>query len=269
MFAFQKKNGNYMNKNQKIIVWICLILLAVLIYALVMFLKTPQRQEIPFQKKFSVTNASGLSFETNAPYESITTSNDGWTVRAGGENDSTHYARIKYKLPEQAGMVLTRFYFKAVIVLPADFYEKHQAGFRIMNTDNFTANLNGTMVGASDANESRCGIFLWNSDQRLHFRCEHETLSDIELYTSPGMLSVGEHIIELYGDVSKVAPWYLRIDGAEVASGKAMLSASDVSPSERVITRFVVGIDGAADQDANPMELMVKSFEIANFEPNQ
>jgi len=36
--------------------------------------------------------------------------------------------------------------------------------------------------------------------------------------------------------------------------------------TERVITRIVAGIDGAADQDANSMNLLVKSLEIANYD---
>ena len=222
------------------------------------------------RKTFTPASSAGLTFEVNDPsYESIVTSGDNWILTAGGRADSTHYARIKYKLPEQAGVVLTEFYAKLVFTLPTDFYTKQHAGFRILNTDNITAKLStsGATVGALNANELRYGLFLWNSDKRLHLRCEHETKSSLELWKSSASLPVGQHIVELYGDISKPAPWYLRIDGKIVAAGNSSLCPLDTAQSERVITRVVGGIDGAADQDANSLAMNVSLFEIADHDP--
>lgn len=223
-----------------------------------------------FAKTFIPSAPDGLTFEVNDPaYEKIITNSDSWVLTAGGKNDSTHYARIKYKLPEQAGLVLTEFYAKITFILPSDFYAQQRAGFRLLNTDNISAKLstNGLTVGALDANELRYGVYLWNSDKRLHLRCEHETKSSLELWRSPTSLPVGEHTIELYGDISKVAPYYLRIDGKIVASGVSALCPLDTAPSERVITRMVGGIDGAADQDTTPLTLSVSLFEIRDYDP--
>ena len=216
-------------------------------------------------KSLSVTNSTGLILEKSGTVEKITTTSDGWMMQAGGDVASTHYARIKYKLPEAAGVVFTYFYAKAIIVLPADFYSQQKAGFRILNTDNYPTTLNGTTVGASNANELRVSVYM-NSDQKLRVLVDHETGVKQTLYTAPAILPTGEHTFELAGDVANVAPWYFKIDGIVVASGTQRLSTDDMTNTERVITRIVAGIDGAADQDANSMNLLVKSLEIANYD---
>jgi len=216
-------------------------------------------------RSLSATNSTGLIFEKSGTVENITTTADGWMMQAGGDVASTHYARIKYKLPEAAGVVFTYFYAKAVIVLPADFYTQQKAGFRILNTDNYPTTLNGGSVGASNANELRVSVYM-NSDQKLRVLVDHETGLKQTLYTAPAILPTGEHTFELAGDVANVSPWYFKIDGIVVASGTQRLSTDDMANTERVITRIVAGIDGAADQDANSMNLLVKSLEIANYD---
>ncbi len=216
-------------------------------------------------KYLSPTDSTGLIFEKSGTVEKITTTADGWMMQAGGDVASTHYARIKYKLPEAAGVVFTNFYAKAVIVLPADFYNQQKAGFRILNTDNYPTTLNGASVGAANANELRVSVYM-NSDQKIRVLVDHETGVKQTLYTAPAILPTGEHTFELAGDVANVAPWYFKIDGIVVASGTQRLSTDDMASTERVITRIVAGIDGAADQDANAMTLLVKSLEIANYD---
>jgi len=222
-------------------------------------------QQAAFYKRLAPGNSAEWSIETSGVMEKVTPSADGWICEAGGYAAVTHYARLKYKIPERAGFVLTTFYMKAVIVLPADFYSQQNAGFRIMSTDNYTAILNGTSVGANDANESRTSVHI-GSNHNLRVKVDHETISSKTLYSSPSPLPVGEHTLEFFGSLNAMAPWYLRIDGIVVASGIEMLSANDTAPNERVATRLVAGIDGAADQDANSMNLQVKSFEIANYD---
>ena len=216
-------------------------------------------------RSLSATNSTGLNFETSGVVEKITTTSDGWLMQAGGDIASTHYARARYKLPEAEGVVFTYFYAKAVIVLPPDFYSQQKAGFRILNTDNYPATLNGSSVGASNANELRVAVYIF-TDHKLRVQVNHETGIKETLYTAPTILPTGEHTFELAGDVANAAPWYLKVDGVVVASGIQRLSTDDMADSERVITRIVAGIDGAASQDTNSMNLLVKSLEFANYD---
>jgi hypothetical protein len=240
------------------------LVMTITIFSSALAFHTPAQAAL-IHKNLSVTDSTGLSFETSGAMEKVTTAANGWTMQAGGDVASTHYARAKYKLPETAGVVFTYFYAKAVIVLPVDFYTQQKAGFRILNTDNYPTTLNGSLVGASNANELRVSIYM-NSDQKLRVLVDHETGTKLTLYTAPAILPTGEHIFELAGDVANAAPWYLKIDGAVVASGTQRLSTDDMLDSERVLTRIVAGIDGAADQDNNSMNLLVKSLEIANYD---
>jgi hypothetical protein len=222
-------------------------------------------QQALFYKRLAPDESSGWSIETSGALEKVTAVPDGWICEAGGYTAFTHFARLRYKVPEQAGMVLTTFYMKMVVVLPADFYAQQMVGFRLMTTDNYTTTLNGAPVGANDVNETRASVYI-NSDHSLRVKVEHETISSKILYISQSPLPVGEHTLELFGSLNVVAPWYLRIDGVMVASGMEMLSNSDTTPNERVATRLATGILGAADQDANSMNVQIKSFEIANYD---
>ncbi len=153
---------------------------------------------------------------------------------------------------------------KAVIALPSDFYTKQQASFRLMNTDNFGTTLDGVQVGATDSNELRTAVYIY-SDHSLRVIADHEKGEKKEVYRSSDLLPPGEHTIELYGSVSEVAPWYFKVDGEILASGIDRLSPDSVPEQARVVTRITVGIDGAADQDQNPLHVLVKSFEIADY----
>ncbi len=215
--------------------------------------------------KSVLVDQTGWNTESSGTVESVVKTSGGWLCTAGGEVASTHYARLKYKIPENAGLVLTQFYVKAVIVLPANFYTQQQAGFRILNTDNFTSTLNGQSVGASSADELRTAIYF-NSDHTLRINTGYENHQSKELWRSTGQIPVGEHTFELFGNVAEIAPWYFKIDGVTVASGVEKLSTDDLPLSDRVITRIVAGIDGAADQDTKPLSVLVKSVEIADYD---
>lgn len=225
-----------------------------------------QAESAPVHKLLNITDYAEWSFETSGAVESITTLADGWMMQAGGEEAYTHYARVKYKLPERSGVVFTYFYAKAVIVLPDDFYTQQKSGLRILNTDNYQTTLNGVPVGALGADELRVSVYIMNSDHKLRVFVDHQNGIQLKLYEAPDILPTGEHTFELSGDVANAAPWYLRVDGVTVASGIQRLSTDDIADSERVITRIVAGIDGAANQDLNPMSVIVKSVEIANYD---
>ena len=220
----------------------------------------------PIRKYFDVTSAVGLKLETSGTAEKVTPMADGWLTQAGGVDASTHYARLKYKLPENDGVALTYFYTRAVVNFPPDFYSQHKAGFRILSTDNYPTTLNGAPIGAVNANELRVSVYM-NSDQKLRILVNHETVSVTTLYTAPSILPTGDHTFELAGDLANSAPWYFKVDGVVVASGVARLSPDTTTVPERVATRIVAGIDGAASQDLNPMSLTVKSLEFANYDP--
>jgi hypothetical protein len=217
--------------------------------------------------KSLAASPSEWSFEKSGSVEKITQTASGWVMQAGGNTASTHYARTKYKLPEKAGIAPTRFYMKAEINLPADFYSKQKAGFRIMNTDNFLTTLNGTPVGSVNANEFRTSVYM-NSDHSLRIKSQHDQNPAIEFFKLNTQLPVGDHILELSGDVANVVPWYFKLDGNIVASGINRMSPDSVPANERVITRMVAGIDGAASQDSNSVTLTVKNFEISDYDPN-
>jgi len=221
--------------------------------------------ESPFAKHLTPGDSTGWNFETSGSAEKITTTTDGWIMQAGGNVASTHYARAKYKLPEQNGLLLTTFYMKAVVVLPADFYTQQKAGFRIMTTDNYATTLNSVSVGATNANELRTGVYIY-SDHGFGVNTTHQNGGVKTLYRTTTPLPVGEHTLELFGDVSAVAAWYFKVDGQMVASGVDRLSPDDTPVNEQVITRFVAGIDGASDQSDNAMNVTVKSFDIANYD---
>lgn len=206
------------------------------------------------------------SFETSGSMESITeTADKGWLLKAGGYDASTHFARIKLKLPERLEIAPTTFYMKAVIELPEDFYNQHQSYFRIMNTDNYLTSLGGINVGAANANEFRTGISIYKSDRLLRVQAVHDNNPSKTFYVG-SQLPTGEHTLELFGDVASVQPWWFKLDGAVVASGVDRLSPDTAPESERLITRLVAGIDGAASQDSNSFSLYLKDFEIANYD---
>ena len=221
-------------------------------------------QHAAFIKRLAPGDSAGWSFDKSGTIESITATSEGWVCKAGGDAAKTHFARIKYLLPERAGKVLTTFYMKAVIVLPPDFYTQQKSSFRLMNTDNYGTTLNGAQVGAHNSSELRTAVYI-NSDQSLSVIANHQNASKKEFYKT-SRLPVGEHTLELYGSLSEVAPWYFKIDGVVKASGTARLSPDSVPVNERVATRLMVGIDGAAGQDSNSMNLLVKSFEVADYD---
>ena len=206
-------------------------------------------------KTFTTLNYTNLSSEKSGSLESISVVDNAWLITAGGYNADTHYARLRYKLPENEGVSFTKFYVSAEIELPADFYEKQEAGFRILGADNYGA--------TSGYDEFRPSVYI-SSGHEMWLWISHENGDKVNLYRSTKPLPVGAHKLELYGDVSQVAPWYLKIDGAVVASGNNRLSPDSVPESERVITRLYTGIDGAADQDNKQMSVLIKSFVVAN-----
>ena len=222
-------------------------------------------QYAALHERLALGNSANWEFEKSGSAETITATSNGWICQAGGNTAQTHYARIKYKLPEQTGKVPTTFYMKAVIVLPSDFYDQQQAGFRLLNTDNFGTKLNGERVGASDTNELRTSVYIF-SNHRFGIVADHQNVSKKVIYKSSTPLPVGEHVFELYGSVADKAPWYFKVDGNIIASGTERLSPDSVPVDERVVTRLNVGIDGAADQDNRSMNVLVKSFEIADYD---
>lgn len=248
------------------------IIIFTVILILLTSCSTPQRQPLAtpsprLYETFTTTSAPGLVKETREPNESVVLSNGVWVCTAGGTNAGSHYARLKIKVPELYGIAPTTFYIKATIILPADFYSRQRGGLRVSGVGNSPTTLNGVPVGGGGSGKGLFTSFYVHSDGTLRVAGQYGSNAPV-YYASLGHLPVGEHVLELYGDIANVAPWYARIDGVQVASGNARLSPSAVPVSERVVTRFVVGIDGAADQDANSISLSVRNITIADYDPN-
>jgi hypothetical protein len=216
-----------------------------------------------FYRVFNTTSAPNLIQELSGSVESVTAANGLWTITAGGVPASTHYARLKYKIPEFERLAPTAFYMKATVVLPADFYSRQTASFRLIGTGNSGTTLNGQPVGTNSTVAFTSVSF--DSDQLVRVQAGRGN-TPVVFWRASSRLPVGEHVFEFYGDVAKVAPWYLRIDGVLVASGTAMLQTSSTPINERVVTRLVAGIDGAADLDSNSMTVQIREFVVANYD---
>lgn len=219
-----------------------------------------------FSRTFTPMSNYGLTSETSGSVESVAIFDGLWVFTAGGNVATTHYARVKYKLPEQETVAPTKFYMRANVILPTDFYSKQTAGFRIMNTDNFGVLLNGVRVGAAGVNEFRTGVYF-NSDHSIRINSSHDTFPTKEFFKMPAQLPVGYHVLEFTGDVANISPWYFKIDGQVIAYGNDRLSPDTVPVNERVITRMVAGIDGAADLDLNSMSLQISEVVFADYDP--
>lgn len=243
------------------------------IYSIITFLffsfifSSVTRASTSLSKTFTTSAPSGIEVELSGAVESVSTSNGNWLLTAGGDSASTHYARLKYKLPELIGLAPTTFYMKSTVVLPPDFYTRQTAGFRIMNVGNSGTTLNGAPIGSSSSTVMFTGLYL-NSDHTLRVSTQYGSAAPTYLFNSGYQLPVGQHTLELFGDVANVSPWYFMIDGKTMASGVARLSAESTPVSERVVTRMVTGIDGAAGLANNSMSVQINSFEIASYDPH-
>lgn len=203
-------------------------------------------------------NMTKLSVDTSNG--SVTQNGDSWDVSVVSDG----YARINYKVPEQDAKYLTTFDMAVNFTLPPTFYSDMRNGFRILTTDNFKTTLNGTTVGAKDANEWRCGVYYYASDGLVYIKCEHETLGTLLLWKSPGKMTTGTHTIRFYGDMGQASPWGVVIDGVTVASGtKRLCLTSELLDSECVVTRVRAGIDGGGAG----AKLTINSFSVAEL-PN-
>lgn len=221
-------------------------------------------------RQFTPLNSANLWKQVNdSAYESITSTASHWILTAGGRAASTHYARLRYGLPEFEGKVFTEFYLRETIQLSSTFYSDLTTGLRLMNTDNYRATLNGSPIGAGGGNEMRASVEVW-SDKTVRVRLEHQSTKIVDLYISepsPAFLSPGVwHTVELYGNLSIASPWYFRVDGVVIASGVAMMSTDTVPVSERVMTRAVWGIDGAWNQDAKPLTVLIRDVMVADYD---
>jgi hypothetical protein len=224
-----------------------------------------------WNKTFTPILAPNLWTQVNAPYETIANNTTHWTLTAGGQAASTHYARLRYGLPEYSQRVLTRFYLREDIRLSPTFCGDLTSGLRLMNTDNYGAILNGSRVGNTNGSEMRASVEMW-TDKTIRIRLEHQSTKIVDLYISepcPAFLSPGTwHTVELYGNLAAVEPWYFRVDGIVIAQGTAMLSTDTVPVAERIMTRAVWGLDGAWAQDTRPLSVDIRYIEIADDDPN-
>lgn len=233
----------------------------------------PQPYDPPFIRNWTpaanaTLNSLGwdteVSSTTPPATENISFSTDHMVHTYGGYDNNlvgvtTHFARIRRKLPERDGVVAEgQFTLWLDYYLPSNYYTQHEAYVRFMNSDNFKTTLGGAPVGSLDADEWRFGFYIYGGDKKFRILSEHENhaWAGSELWVSPTagatFMPVGRHTIELYIDPQKTATgaFWLKIDDVEVANVTGVATVPPtVSDPEMVVTRAVFGPDGAAQQD--------------------
>jgi len=204
----------------------------------------------------------GWLAQVSDPLEEATIGATSAHVEAGGFTDTTgtHYARIRYPLPENEGRPTEHAWCQSTVLdLPTDFWDGHEAYVRLVGTDNFTV--------ASGPDEFRVGLAIF-SDGTLNLVADHQNQGSIVLWSGPGSLLIpGQANTLSYtyepgraGDGS----WSVTINGVVVgsASGVTTVPAS-VPVGEEVASRVYAGIDGASGQDNLRLVFDVNSISFS------
>jgi hypothetical protein len=126
-----------------------------------------------FYREFDISNTTGLSIETAGSGESAVVIDDSWLMTVGGYPSSTHFARLRYKLPERAGIILTTFYMRLSLSFHLIFTIIRKVDSRIINTDNYGTELGGIPVGTPGSAEFRTGVYI-HKDHSLTIRSDHD-----------------------------------------------------------------------------------------------
>lgn len=216
-------------------------------------------------------STSGWSLETTGfSTESITVVSDHIECIAGGVAGSTHYARIRRKLPENDLFAANDdWILKANMELKADFYTQKEGYTRILGTDNFPAAINGITYGAGSADEWRVALYYDTTESKLKLASAKENQADaLVLWTD----SVAQRIVagaatdvELRFTPSKTTggSWEVLIGGASIDSDTGVQTVpTSVADSEMYVTRIVAGIDGAYLQDTKTLQNDIYSIQF-------
>ena len=190
------------------------------------------------------------------------------TCSVGGFDASTHYARLRRKLPENDNFAPRGpFTIGAGIELPDDFYSQAESYMRFITTDNYPGQLrdSGTVVGATSSNEWRVGFLIYGSDQLPRLVSEHQNRETIVLWKGDNRLPTGANNIEIDFTPSQGTDgaFEVSINGQIVAAATAVRTVpTSVPPEEVVVTRVGTCFDGAANQDSRRVTLHVTSFSF-------
>lgn len=221
-----------------------------------------------FSTTFSSTQTAGWSTETSGSAEKVVIQNNRAECTAGGYSASTHYARMRRKLPEQDNFAAKKdFVIRANFELPSNFYSQQESYMRFFNTDNFPGvyKSTGATVGALTADEWRVGLLVFGGDKLLRLQSAHENYTTLTLWKASQQLPIGKHDVQLSFTPSKTntGSWELIIDGVKVGGQTGVQTVpSSVQDSEIAVTRVVGCIDGAADQDTKPVQVYLNSLNF-------
>jgi hypothetical protein len=221
-----------------------------------------------YKADWNVIAAQGWSYEASGAAERFVAQATHVECHAGGESASTHYARVRRKLPERDGVAIRkRFSIEGNFELPADFYARHESYMRVITVENTLASYRstGTTVGTSTGDEWRVGFTIYGSDQLFRLISDHENHSNIVLWKAASRLPTGTHAVRIDFVPSRTTggSWGLYIDGARVGSGTNVQTVpASVDPTDVVVTRANGCIDGASQQDNASVQVNLHSLSI-------
>jgi hypothetical protein len=218
------------------------------------------------EANYSTSNIGGWTYEESGASEKLLTVGDHVECYAGGYAASTHYARVRRKMPERDNFAARkRFSIESTFELPSNYYTQHESYMRLITTDNYPAPLSGTgaTVGASGSDEWRVGFTIYGGDGLFRLISEKENQGSITLWKASTKLPVGKHTVKINFAPSKTATgaWEIYIDGTKAGSGSNVQTVpSTVADSEIAVTRIGGCIDGAANQDTKVIQANLYSI---------
>jgi hypothetical protein len=212
--------------------------------------------------------SAGWGMEVSDDRQSLTNDGTRVTCAIGGFEASTHYARLRRKLPETDDFAPRGpFSIGADIELPEDFYSRSESYVRFITTDNYPGTMRGSgeKVGASSGDEWRVGFLIYGSDQLPRLVSEHENRETIVLWKGTSRLPTGRNDIGIDFTPSQGpdGAFEISINGAVVASVAGVRTVpTSLSPAEVVVTRVGSCLDGASKQDTQRLTTHVRAFSF-------
>ena len=184
-----------------------------------------------------------LRYEVSDGRERIERYPDHVDLTAGGFADSagTHYARLKLSHPFPVGRGIV---MRMVVTLPPNFYDVRKASFKLMT------------CGTGEPYQ-RMGVWI-ASDGFPRLQVERKGQLLRTLWTGTQRLPVGRNLVRLLAIPSAVegqALLRLSVNGTPWGESRAPNIPDQIN-------RVVFGIDGAADQDGEPMSLSIAEVEV-------
>ncbi|HUF98935.1 MAG TPA: hypothetical protein VMM60_12470 [Ilumatobacter sp.] len=212
---------------------------------------------------------SDWRMELSDDRQSMTNDGTRVTCSVGGFDASTHYARIRRRLPETDDFAPRGpFAIGADIELPDDFYSQSESYVRFITTDNYPGTMRGSgeKVGASSSDEWRVGFLIYGSDQLPRLVSEHQNRETMVLWKGGSRLPTGPNDIDIDFTPSQGTDgaFQITINGEVVSSVSGVRTVpTTLTPDEVVVTRAGTCLDGASKQDTKRLTMHVTSFTFA------